>query len=554
MPGPPTRANQRRVGYGYDMSQGEAERLGRLYGTSSRQEPAPTALVHMAFLLGFERCVMADLLGQIDSLKPFSVQPILEKLASVRLPTDRLAEIPRIVTDAALVLAPYGGNLDQNEDWRIRFLELVEVRRANQAAAIRRADVLGPDALVACHPNHLNAKSFAAGLVKRGRSSAFCSLGLLPRLVVTADYRDIRPVSDTIGVKEEAFGILRLNPPSAGVIGISPQGMGIREYVAPLAIPHNACGALVAFLLGVFRAEFWDITTREPDPLIATRAFYSVTNETDHLWLLKYLVGLASESQGSEPGDYPISDFMDGDFFSIDQCRTEDAWTLAPSLWGVGFGLDHNQLSHESIATFKGACQAWAANANDERPHPLNLLPAVMLNRPDFQYDVQSLLQSHEGFLLVDLDTELGVLELRLRAASFEWAIKVSVKNEVLELIRRHSENRSYGCVRSHGSTILSVLIDRLCKALEKVSVSLREFDLIFLSLGPIISTSPIMEALMRLDVRVVKSISLCLNAAVAAALGGTRSGFEDYGYLRRHTVRIVLGSDGDLQLGNFIT
>ena len=62
------------------------------------------------------------------------------------------------------------------------------------------------------------------------------------------------------------------------------------------------------------------------------------------------------------------------------------------------------------------------------------------------------------------------------------------------------------------------------------------------------------MEALMRLDVRVVKSISLCLNAAVAAALGGTRSGFEDYGYLRRHTVRIVLGSDGDLQLGNFIT
>ncbi len=177
-----------------------------------------------------------------------------------------------------------------------------------------------------------------------------------------------------------------------------------------------------------------------------------------------------------------------------------------------------------------------------------------MLNRPDFQYDVQSLLQSREGFLLVDLDTELGVLELRLRAASFEWAIKVSVKNEVLELIRRHSENRSYGCVRSHGSTILSVLIDRLCKALEKVSVSLREFDLIFLSLGPIISTSPIMEALMRLDVRVVKSISLCLNAAVAAALGGTRSGFEDYGYLRRHTVRIVLGSDGDLQLGNFIT
>lgn len=449
-----------------------------------------------------------------------------------------LYDVAHFPADAKQILGGAEAALVEVPEWRARVVPWLD--RAREPSA----DVL---AVLAERLNELPRGVQAAsnadaivGMARRGEAGEVVSAGFVPQVLVAADHRDHALFSGSFSADDIAVGMLWGEPGSRLEIGFLTSGEEGVIFGVPVTLA-NARSTVSTLLAGAARVELWDTTGFDPMCEESTWSEYSFP-EGGMSRVLTLIADILARQSAPEYGELPGPDFSDGDFFRVDYLRHGDLWSLSAPHRAIAYDEgEWDEVAQTDVEAFVRRCQEAARSDAPPDHHPFASIPDAMRLRRMPVFDPARLLAENEAFALFDL-TPGGRLQCHTRIALMEFAYTVPLAAETLALLEQHARDRAVGVVRCRaGALTLQRLIASLTADIAERLVTLKEKTRVYVSLGRGLTSSPLLEVLLRLGVGAVRSVSLALNAATGAGFGDDRLTHCRDGYANAATARVVV-------------
>ncbi|GAA1167509.1 hypothetical protein MOX01_31660 [Microbacterium oxydans] len=505
-----------------------------MYGVSTLKEVHAETVASICHLFALDEQVAAA----VRSAAGLDDDPVdLAGRMRGQRPPD-LVDVAHFPADAKQILGGADAALAEVPEWRARVVPWLD--RAREPSA----DVL---AVVAERLNELPRGVKAAsnvdavvGMARRGEAGDVVSAGFVPQMLIAADHRDYALFGGSFSADDIAAGILRVEPGSRLEIGFLTPGEESAIFGIPVTLA-NARSTVSTLLVGAARVELWGTTGFDPMCEESTWTEYSFP-EGGLSRVLTLIADVLARQSAPEYGELPGSDFADGDFFRVDYLRHGDLWSLSAPHRAIAYDEEEwGEVAQAEVEAFVRCCQLAARSAASLDRHPFASLPDAMRLRRMPVFDPARLLGEDEAFALFDLTPD-GRLQCRARIALMESAYTVPLSTQTLGLLERHARDRAVGAVRCRdGALALQRLIASLSADIAERLAALKGKTRVYVSLGRGLTSSPLLEVLLRLGVGAVRSVSLALNAATDAALGDDRLTHCRDGYANAATARIVV-------------